>query len=223
MKKGLFILIVCACAILIPVYFLTGESDEVNTEKQGSAASGKETAEETAELNVEEEQPMLDEGNFRPLTGVVTAISDDGTYKQFRIIAEAEEYDVFITPETVIVDNTGKPAVLEEGQTFTAYVNLQKPMVLIYPTRYTPEVIVVETGEMGMFKQGQFDENYVSEALQFQLNIDESTEIVDLKGEIVTKERIINQDVLVFYTRSTRSIPEQAPIHKVIVLSTEQP
>lgn len=169
---------------------------------------------------VEGEQPMLEE-NYKALTGTVTTISDEGTFKQFRITGEAEEYDVFITPETVIVDHAGVPAQLEEGQAFTAYINLNKPMVMIYPPRYTPEIIVVDTGVKGMFKQGTFDENFENKALQFKLLLDESTEIVDLTGQPIAQQDIVGKEVLVFYTRSTRSIPEQAPIHKIIVLTAE--
>lgn len=222
MKKGLFILIVCACAIFIPVYLLSGDSDEKNTGSKIGEQDAASEEEAVSQEVIEEEQQMLEEGNFKALTGKVTMISDDGTNKQFRIMGDAEEFDIFVTPETVIVDNAGNTAQLLEGQLFTAYVNLNKPMVMIYPPRYTPEVIVVETGVMGMFKQGQFDENYVSEALRFQLTIDDTTEIIDLKGQPVAKEAIVGKDLLVFYTRSTRSIPEQAPIHKVIVLTTEQ-
>lgn len=222
MKKILFILIVCACAIFIPIYYLLGDSDEQNTGSSKGEQSPVEEQESVSQDVVEEEQPMLEDGNFKALTGTVTAITDDGTNKQFRIVSNAEEYDIFVTPETVIVDNVGDIAQLQEGQAFTAYVNLNKPMVMIYPPRYTPEVIVVETDAMGMFKQGQFDENFENEALQFKLLLDEATEIVDLKGQKVAKEAIVGKDLLVFYTRSTRSIPEQAPIHKAIVLTVEQ-
>lgn len=222
MKKGLFILFVCACAVFIPILFLSNDADEKNTGSTVKEQDPNKERETVSQEVVEEGQAMPEQGDFKMLSGTVTTIAEDGTNKQFRIVNDGEEFDVFVTPETVIVDNAGNAVQLEEGQLFTAFVNGNKPMVMIYPPRYIPEVIVVETGVMGMFKQGQFDENYVSEALQFQLKIDDLTEIVDLKGQEVDEEAIVGKDVLVFYTRSTRSIPEQAPIHKIIVLTGEQ-
>ena len=220
MKKGFFVLIVCAFAILIPIIFITNDSDEVNTGGPLVETDGEKQAVEDEEM--EEGLPVQAEGNYRQLTGTVTAVSDAGTYKKFRIQTAEEEYDILFTPETVIINNEGSPIELAEGQTFTAFVNLNKPMMMIYPPSYSPEVIVVETSDKGLFKQGQFNEAYVSEALQFKLILDAQTEIVNVQGENVAAKDIVDKDVIVFYTRSTRSIPEQAPINKIIVLPDEQ-
>lgn len=219
MKKGLFVLVAAAIFLFAAVYFFKDDTAPLKTgstvgKQEENALEKQENKDDTLE-----EEIIMEAQKYRQIKGTVTAITSEETKQSFRIKEANDEFDIIITPETVVVDNQGKAIKLEEGQYFTAFIDITKPMILIYPALYAPDVIVIETEEMGMFKQGKFNKEYISEELQFQLTISEETEIVNLAGENVTADAIVDEDVLVFYSRSTRSIPEQAPINKVIILT----
>ncbi|WP_431029945.1 stalk domain-containing protein [Lysinibacillus sp. LZ02] len=159
--------------------------------------------------------------SFIKLTGTFPAFEkrDNGTY--YALIEQQDDmFSIVVGEDTVVVDNTGKTVELQEGMEFTAYVNGNKPMILIYPPQYSPDLIVVQTEEMSFAKVAQFDENFANEELK--LNISEDTVIENLSGTALQAEDIVGKDVAVFYTFTTFSIPAQTTPSKIIVLSYDE-
>lgn len=105
---------------------------------------------------------------------------------------------------------------------FTAYVDSSKPVILIYPPQYAPEVIIVETEEVGFVNVSTFDENFINKENTLKLNIAEDTVITNRAGEKLTQADVINKEAVVFYTISTRSIPAQTTPSKIVVLDSEE-
>ena len=129
-------------------------------------------------------------------------------------------FNIVVGEETVVVDNTGKRVELKEGMDFTAYVDGNKPMILIYPPQYSPDLVIVQTEEIGFAEVAQFDENFANESLK--LNISDETVIENLSGTAVEAKDIVGVDVAVFYKFTTFSIPAQTTPSKIIVLSYDE-
>ncbi|MGE7839952.1 stalk domain-containing protein [Lysinibacillus sp. NPDC093712] len=132
---------------------------------------------------------------------------------------DGENTNVFVVnKDTLIFDNTGKEVKLQKGDKVTAYTYANKPMLLIYPPQYNPEVIIVESKEMGSVTVDFFDKDLVNTDNSLKLNVGEETVVQSQSGKEVSAKDLAEQHLLVFYTITTRSIPAQTPPTKVIVL-----
>ncbi|MGY3188151.1 copper amine oxidase N-terminal domain-containing protein [Lysinibacillus sp. TE18511] len=126
-----------------------------------------------------------------------------------------------ITKDTLVFDNTGKKVELKEGDKVVAYTFANKPQKLIYPPQFNPDVVIVETEEVGFVEVDYFFENLTNTYDVLKLNIGENTELLNEKGEKVAAKDLAEKHLVVFYTASTRSIPAQTTPSKVIVLDNE--
>ncbi|SCG84196.1 hypothetical protein DW1_2636 [Proteiniborus sp. DW1] len=131
-----------------------------------------------------------------------------------------------LSEETMIVDQgtgeTIKSSELKEGQKLTGYYRKDMPMIMIYPPRINPELVIIKDEEERAFiKHSNFNEELVSVDNFLKLNISEDTIITDQKGEECKEEELHNQDLVVFYTITTKSIPAQTNPSKIIVLKKE--
>lgn len=161
--------------------------------------------------------------DFIKLTGTTSKIEQRTNDTLFTLIEKQDEiFAITVNNDTIIVDNTGKPVELKEGMKFTAYVYGNKPMILIYPPQYTPDVVVVQTEEIGTAELGVFNEDFVNKSNSLKLNIGDKTEITNLVGDVLTQDDIVGKEVIVFYDITTRSIPAQTTPTKIIVLEGEQ-
>ncbi|MFF2177826.1 stalk domain-containing protein [Lysinibacillus sp. NPDC058147] len=143
---------------------------------------------------------------------------EDSTYYT---VKEDENTNVFVVnDDTLVFDNTGKEVKLQKGDKVTAYTYANKPMLMIYPPQYNPEVIVVETKEMGTVEVDFFNKELVNTDNTLKLNVGKETELLSLSGKKVKAEDLAEQHLLVFYTIATMSIPAQTPPSKVVVLDT---
>ena len=182
------------------------------------AVLGNETSIKENETNKEEGQVQ---NNFLKLTGTLSSLEKNENGLLYGLIEQQDNvFNIVVGEETVVVDNTGKPVELTEGMDFTAYVDSNKPMILIYPPQYSPELVIVQTDEMGFVEVTQFDENFANETLK--LNISDETVIENLSGTAVEAKDIVGVDVAVFYKFTTFSIPAQTTPSKIIVLSYDE-
>ncbi|MFJ7406235.1 MULTISPECIES: stalk domain-containing protein [unclassified Lysinibacillus] len=132
---------------------------------------------------------------------------------------DGENTNVFVVnKDTLIFDNTGKEVKLQKGDKVTAYTYANKPMLMIYPPQYNPEVIIVESKEMGSVTVDFFNKDLVNTDNSLKLNVGEETVVQSQSGKEVSVKDLAEQHLLVFYTITTRSIPAQTPPTKVIVL-----
>ena len=179
---------------------------------------GNETSTKENETNKDEGQVQE---NFLKLTGTLSSLEKNENGLLYGIIEQQDNvFNIVVGQETVVVDNTGKRVELKEGMDFTAYVDGNKPMILIYPPQYSPDLVIVQTEEIGFAEVAQFDENFANESLK--LNISDETVIENLSGTAVEAKNIVGVNVAVFYKFTTFSIPAQTTPSKIIVLSYDK-
>ena len=123
-----------------------------------------------------------------------------------------------ITKDTLVFDNTGKKVELQKGDKVLAYTFANKPQKYIYPPQFNPEVVIVESEEVGFVEVDYFFEDLTNTYDILKLNIGKDTELLDVKGEKVEAKDLAEKHLVVFYTASTKSIPAQTTPSKVIVL-----
>lgn len=162
------------------------------------------------------------EMSFIKTEGTIQSVEKNGDVTLYTIKHGEESPVLAVTNETLVYDNTGEKTELKKGDKVTAYIDADKPMIMIYPPQYSPDAVIVETEKEGSAAVGTFDEELTDMQLKLQLHIDEKTKLEDASGKEVKKDDLKEQDLLVFYTATTRSIPAQTTPEKVIVLNTEQ-
>lgn len=182
-----------------------------------SANEGKAVVTNATDNN--EQNPQV-QPIFIKIAGTIESVEkrDDSTYYT---VKEEDNTNVFVVnDETLVFDNTGKEVKLQKGDKVTAYTYANKPMLMIYPPQYNPEVIIVETKEMGIVEVDFFNKELVNTDNTLKLNVGKETELLSLSGKKVKAEDLAEQHLLVFYTIATMSIPAQTPPSKVVVLDT---
>lgn len=171
-----------------------------------------------AQDGVEEITPIEEVVDFQQFEGEITDVVTRENGSQLLVIEDKEQpFALTVDKETIVLDNTGKKIELQKGMKFTAYVDVMKPAILIYPPQYAPEVIIVQTEGAGVAEFGTFDLNLLNHENTLKLTIDDKTEITGLTGDKLAKDDLINAQALVFYTVATASIPAQTTPTKVIV------
>ncbi|OCS94672.1 hypothetical protein [Caryophanon latum] len=169
-----------------------------NTTKPESITTANDTTETTAIETEEQTMPT-----FIAQQGTITSLNqtDDGLFVEATLNDEPLTFLLF--DDTPIVNNKGEDVTLQEGMNVQGYVYANSPMVMIYPPRYTPAIIVVETGDVGMYSVASFNDDHVNDTNMLQ---------------VTTDEPMPAGNYAVFYTTSTRSIPAQATPHRIIAL-----
>lgn len=157
---------------------------------------------------------------FIKITGTIENVEkrEDSTY--YTVKADENTNVFVVNNDTLVYDNTGKEVKLQKGDKVTAYTYANKPMLMIYPPQYNPEVIIVEKKEMGTVEVDFFNKELVNTDNTLKLNVGKETELLSLSGKKVKAKDLAEQHLLVFYTIATMSIPAQTPPSKVVVLDT---
>lgn len=158
---------------------------------------------------------------FTTTYGTIEKSNASGKITYFTV-KDADQTNIFeITKDTLVFDNTGKKVELKEGDKIVAYTFANKPQKLIYPPQFDPDVVIVETKEAGFVEVDYFFENLTNTYNMLKLSIGENTDLLNTKGEKVTAKDLVEKNLVVFYTASTKSIPAQTTPSKVIVLDDE--
>jgi hypothetical protein len=168
-------------------------------------------------IEQEQEQPV-----FIKITGTIEEVDVREDVNYYSIKEEENTYRLAVTADTLVFDNTGKRVELKEGDKVIAHTYANKPMLLIYPPQYSPEVVIVVTETMGTAAVGTFDKNLLDADLSLKLNVSEETELSSLSDKEVKIADLAENNLLVFYTITTRSIPAQTSPHKVVVLDQKE-
>ncbi|PIC64124.1 copper amine oxidase [Sporosarcina sp. P13] len=178
-----------------------------------AAASGEVFAKEGVKSEV-----TSNEKAYIKVEGIIESV-EKGEAATLYTIKQGEERPVFaVTEDTLVFDNTGQQVELDIGDKVSGYTDSNKPMIMIYPPQYSPEVVIVEKDESATGTVGVFDDELVDPYLKLQLNVDETTDLSSVTGKQVKVDDLKGKDLLVFYTTTTRSIPEQTTPEKVVVL-----
>ncbi|GAE37575.1 hypothetical protein [Halalkalibacter akibai] len=139
-----------------------------------------------------------------------------------RVVNEDGNEMIFpLSDEVLVMDSTGNFLIKEEfttGMDVDVYYDQNKPMPMIYPASITPDLIIVKNKESHQVKVAKFDSNLISDDFKLKLHIDEQTIVVNERDEEIQEADLINKELVVFYTISTRSIPAQTTPVKVVKL-----
>ncbi len=187
-------------------------SDTIDASDEGIMLISEEGAEAIAEEEAIEVAPSF--VNFAGLK--IVAIEDT-------MIETVDEDDntVFVNAHKSMffnVDGTEtKLDELEAGDELSIFVRANEPTPLVLPAEYTPAVIVkADPAYAGSVAVDTFIPNTDGEGY---INTT-GTLVIHLPEDFVENKRLDN-DYIVFYSRTTRSIPPQAPADKVVLLPAE--
>lgn len=168
----------------------------------------------------EDEMPV----GFANQNGTVTEIGD-----MIHVKEGENEFDVVLTDETLILNQKGEKLAKETIQKDTKisiFADGNKPMILIYPPRYTPEVVVVIDDEnptsvtVDRFVKME-DNSYLSSGRTLVMHHNAEVKTVDENGEAFTGD-LEGRALAIFYTAETKSLPPQTTPELVIVLDEEE-
>ncbi|WP_313892028.1 stalk domain-containing protein [Psychrobacillus sp.] len=167
-------------------------------------------------LNTSTEQvEQNDFTNYMNFSGEVTEVVTEKDQVTLTVQTADKEPQVMILPiadETKIF-NSGttkslKKDSFKKGQKIDAYYAKNKPMLLIYPPRVTPEFVIVHDEKVfGNVKVGKFNKKFLSLDNSLKLSIGKNTILLDENGKKVSLKDLQEKELIVFYTASTRSIP----------------
>ena len=119
-----------------------------------------------------------------------------------------------VSPSTYVADFI----TLREGMEAVFYYRTDSPVPLIYPPQYSAAVVVPKQLLRGQsVTVGHFKDSLVNEEQTLQLHMDGSVQVLTTNNQ-----RFLGspggRDLVVFYERSTRSIPAQTTPEKIVVL-----
>lgn len=158
--------------------------------------------------------------NYFTVAGEIKKITEEPSGNYFAAVENGEEQFGFYFNDTVkVFDNTGKQVELKEGMNITAFVDANNIMLMIYPPRYSPDVVIVQTEQQGTAELQQFDENLLNKKKDLKIFVNDQTIIENLAGVKKSKEDIINRDVLIFYDIVLESYPGQTTPKKIVILT----
>ena len=177
---------------------------------------------------------VSDTSNFIKFSGVITEITNDKNELALTVVTEEDEpiTTIFTLDKNVrLFKGTNAETVKKEsfqiGQKIEAYYDKNKPMILIYPARITPELLFVPGKEEFSFvKVAKFDQDMISLDRELQLTISEKTELRNEKNEVITQEDLVEKELIVFYAvtkRGMEGIPDQTTPLKVVALNYLSP
>lgn len=172
-------------------------------------------------------KPNNDEKNttdYMKVPGVITEIEEDKEVTRVTLEDKKEIVLILTLKKDSLLFDSGsatvlKVADLKKGQQVEAFYDKNKPMILIYPTTVTPELVIVKNADKyGEVKVSKFDKEFLSLDGKLQLNIGEDTKLVSQDGKSISKKELANKELVVFYSATTRSIPAQTTPTKIMTL-----
>lgn len=152
--------------------------------------------------------------DFVPVTGTIINVSrgNDCCTQMISLRAENGVVNFMVGPDTFVVESRQ----LRPGMQVAAFYDRNLPVPLIFPPQYRAQIITV-TGRNEQVMLNFFDGNLLAQDRSLQLNIADRTVIRTANGQIFPCSPG-NQNLLVYYTVTTRSIPPQTTPGKIVVL-----
>lgn len=204
MKKFISHLLVASlasCFLLTPSVFADGpEENEIKEEKE------------------------IQNQKYLELTGTIEKITEEKNGQFFATVEGGEKsFGFYFNQNSKIYTDLGKEVSskkLKEGITFSAFIDKDKPMIMIYPPKYSPDFIIVYTNE-GTVQLDKFDQNFLNQKKDLVIFIEKDTSITNLSGTKMNANQIVEKDVLIFYQFVLESYPGQTNPTKIIVLEND--
>lgn len=152
--------------------------------------------------------------SLRSVRGVIQKISQlEGCCSELIYIITPEgPVNLLLDADTYVVDSVR----MRVGMRITGFYDAMLPIPLIYPPQYRAQVIAMTQPNENLMIEF-FDENLVSSDNSLKLNIGRMTNIVTANGQVYTCD-VGNNNLIVYYDTTTRSIPPQTTPHRIIVL-----
>ncbi len=163
--------------------------------------------------------------------GKITDIEKDKEKDTMSILVQGEDKKVqqkivFHIREdmTILSQKTSefkKRSDLKEDSQVTVFFKENTPMTMSIPAQASPDLVLInDSKEASFVKVSHFNEELVDIKGELKLNISEDTVIVDIDGKDANKDKLKSNDLVVFYTMTTKSIPAQTTPEKIIILAT---
>ncbi|MBU5255406.1 copper amine oxidase N-terminal domain-containing protein [Tissierella praeacuta] len=163
--------------------------------------------------------------------GKIVEVNDNG--KNLSVLVKDKEDEPYngmlfhINEDVILLNNKSKEFItkdtLKKGMKVSAYYHKNTIMAMSMPPQLGPDIIVIDESEEPIFTHvSGFNKEFISSDGMLKINPSENTVIVDKDGKKIEKENIINRDLIVFYTISTKSIPAQTTPEKIIVMERKK-
>lgn len=117
-----------------------------------------------------------------------------------------------MSPTTFVLDFV----TLREGMEVTMYYRTEEPVPLIYPPQYRAAVAVPRMSGQ-MVDVDYYNKSLINQDLTLQLNLSANVEVITTNNQRFMGSPA-NNDLVVVYSSSTRSIPAQTTPSKIVVL-----
>ncbi|MDR0272693.1 MAG: copper amine oxidase N-terminal domain-containing protein [Clostridiales bacterium] len=110
------------------------------------------------------------------------------------------------------------------GDTITGFFDNNVPMIMIYPAQHVAIALINRADDLPRIIVDRFNEDWVSSAEQFHLNIGDNTEIVYQNGDAFVGEieELIGRILMVEFMISHRNFPETIPNPQKITILYER-
>lgn len=156
--------------------------------------------------------------SYEKVTGVIRDIRSGGSCCSLLISVDTdgEIVNFVVSGDTIVVDNTR----LRRGIKVAAFYDTSLPAPAIFPPQYQAELVTaLRAGQDVALKF--FDDTLTAEDGSLKLNLSPVTNIRTLNGQrfMCNPE---GQDLLVYYSSVTKSIPPQTAPQRIIVMCPMQ-
>ncbi len=145
--------------------------------------------------------------NFIKFTGTVKEVTKDNKEVTLTVESDNDEklVSMFILNKDVIALNDASTKEVsidsfQKGTKVDAYYDKNKPMILIYPPRITPDIIVAHGKKGSLVKVSKFNEDFVSLDSELHLQITDQTKLMDEKGKKIKQKDLKGKELIVFYS-----------------------
>ena len=170
------------------------------------------------------------EADYIEFSGKIIEVYNDGNNDSILVANdkkdEMNELRVNLGDAVLLSDETLGFADKEElikDVKVSVFYHKDTPMGLSLPPVLTPDAIVIrETEKPISVLVSKFDEELLNDKGDLYLLVSEKTEIVDTKGNKMTKDDIKNRDLVIFYSIVLESYPAQTGPEKIVVLPKEE-
>jgi len=200
---------------------ITG-NEEV-AEKVIAVKDVKENAKEDAKEDAKEEVPA-----YIQKAGKIEKITKEEGSTRVEIGEQTDGLVMNLLDSTMVLNRKTNEfisvAELKEGMQVCAVIPANAPMTMSLPPMTSSVAVLVANVDAGNVAVGKFDKDLINAEAKLKLNIDEKTIISDATGikKVFTAEDVKEQNALVFYDATTKSIPAQTTPSRVLILAKEE-
>ncbi len=213
----------------------TSDVKDKNADVEVIEQPTKEPETDKKDTDVKEEDttavPVEGASKYVDYKGKVSEVSNEDGATQAVVDGEGDAVEFKnikfnIADDTVVVSDNTKDIITADKITAENMVEVfydkDAPMTKSLPPMTNAKAIILreasEEDKLGV-KLTSFNQDLISADNALQLNITDSTVIVDKSGKAMTKEEMINKEVVAFYGPAvTASLPGQSNANKIIVL-----